>query len=58
MKYNEYVSKCNDENYIPILLMIKSYNNVIQISQHEFTEKNKPWSIVCIKSKTYQVNYT
>lgn len=58
MKYNEYVSKCNDENYIPILLMIKSYNNVIQISQFEFTEKNKPWSIVCLKSKTYQVNYT
>lgn len=60
MKYNEYVSNCNDENYIPILLMIKSNNNNnnIQISQYEFTEKNKPWSIVCIKSKTYQVNYT
>lgn len=57
LKYNEYVSQCNGILYIPILLMVKSFENKIQISQYEFANKNEPWSIYCIKTKSYDITY-
>ncbi len=57
LKYNEYICKSNKEYYTPILLMVKSYDDVTQISQYNFMNKNKPWSISCEKSKTYQIEY-
>lgn len=55
--FNEYVCKCNNKNYKPVFLMINSDKNNIHISQFQFEEEYKPWSIRCIQQKTYTLEY-
>lgn len=55
--FNEYVSQCNNKEYIPLFLMINSMGPVVCISQYKFMEKYQPWSIQCVRSKQYHLEY-